>query len=115
MSGMFFIDSLSFAVFKLIGTSVEFGSDAPRSCVLYHNFPSMAFVAVRSDGSLSEFKVVDFVYKRVGVAAIDVFAMPSAMLMDQYPEDSARLAKDGLLNFGERCGSCRVEVEVDVG
>jgi hypothetical protein len=106
MSGMFFIDLLSFAVFKLIETSVEFGSDAPRSCVLYHNFPNAAFVAVRSlDGSSSEHKVIDFIDERVGSAAIDVFAMPSAMLVDQYPEDFSRLAKDGLLNFGQCCGS----------
>jgi hypothetical protein len=82
MSCMFLVDSLCFAVLKLIGASVEFGSNAPRSCVLYHNFPNAAFVAVGSDGSSSKYKVVDFVDERVGSAAVNIFAVPGAMLMD---------------------------------
>jgi hypothetical protein len=83
MSCMFFVDLLSFAVLKLIGASVEFGSDAPRSCVLYHNFPNAAFVAVGLDRSSSKHKVVDFVDERVGSAAVNVFAVPGVMLVDQ--------------------------------
>jgi hypothetical protein len=82
MSCMFFIHSLSFAVLKFIVPFVEFGSDAPRSCVCYHNFPDTAFAAVRSDRSSSKHKVVDFVDERVGSTAVDIFAVPSAMLMD---------------------------------
>jgi hypothetical protein len=79
---MFFIHSLSFAVLKFIGTSVEFGSDAPRSCVLYNNFPDAAFAAVRSDGLSGKHKVADFVDERVRSAAVDIFVVPSAMLAD---------------------------------
>jgi hypothetical protein len=82
MSFMFLVNSLRFTVLKLIEASVEFGSDVPRSCVLHHNFPNAAFVAVGSDGSSSKHKVVDFVDERVGSAGVNVFAVSGAMLVD---------------------------------
>jgi hypothetical protein len=58
---MFLVDLLGLAVLKSIRAAVEFGCDSPGSCVLNHNFPNAAFVAVGSDRSTSKHKVIDFI------------------------------------------------------
>ena len=66
-----------------------------------HDFPDATFIAVRSDGLSRKNKVIDFVDERVGAAAVDVFAVPSAVFVDEDAEDFSGLGEDGLLDLGK--------------
>jgi hypothetical protein len=82
MGCMFFVDFVVFAVLDAVGAASKFFDDSPGSGVFDHDFPNPAFVAVGTDGSPHKHKFINWVDERVGTAAVDMFAVPGAMLVD---------------------------------
>jgi hypothetical protein len=83
MGCMFLVDFVVFAVFDSVRTAPAFFDYSLGSGVFDHDPPNPAFVAVGADRSSRKHKVVNLIDEKFGTAAVDMFAVPGAMLVDQ--------------------------------
>ena len=80
---MFFIDTIRFAVFDLIGAAFQFTCDNPGSSMFDLRFLDATFAANRLDSSACKYSVSDVVDEWIGSIGVHIFAVHCTMLVNQ--------------------------------